>query len=101
MQNWAGIDVGLIQNHANWRGGAEKALYDGFAAARRRVVGLGVLGRTKWSSPRFNSSHWTVSPPRQTNGCRQGQGKANIESGLLSLGAHLLNFQRIGRLHFV
>ena len=75
MQNWAGIDVGLIQNHANWRGGAEKALYDGFAAARRRVVGLGVLGRTKWSSPWFNSSHWTVSPPARPMAAAKAKGK--------------------------
>ena len=29
------------------RGDTEKALYDGFVEARRRVVGAGTLGRTK------------------------------------------------------
>ena len=53
----------------------EKALYNGFLAPRRRVVGGGVAGRTRCSSPRSSNSHCTVSPPSKPIAAAKARGK--------------------------
>ncbi len=57
--------------------------YERVRAARRRVVGGWTSSRTKCSSPRSSSSHWTVSPPSSPMAAAKAKGASIINIYML------------------